>query len=414
MANQLYTVKRSDQISKVFSLNPNASLADIRDQLEKKQFMNKEDVFLLNDVAFDRDQEGEVTLSQLVPTGGVLYIGASTIDIGKEDSDRNIMTYKKLSLAQKQALFSNIEITRGLVINDNGFQRSFKDIVSWGVKIPDESKPRIITEVVTDYSFNKTTSELKTTGVEKTSVSFSSPFLSAESEYKHEKSKITSTSKVKEYLVSKYIVRKVQLNMDIENMVVSPDFVKAVKKAVQGNEDSIDGYSNLIQLLNDWGYYVPSKFTLGGMLYSKETTEISDFSQAETEKNEFSVSFKGTFEKIGGGAGYSNATGSEKTTTTSSKYKATTLIQVGGTPGTDNDYTKWMKGLDPATNWDAASYEIIIPSIALLWSNNAGLASTCVKLINKFYSYAAVKDRQSYLDMLNYGTQTQSYYDSPF
>lgn len=410
----LYTVKQSNGSSSAILLSSDATLADIRKQLTQEQCISDADSFMLNNAPVKREQESEILLSVLVPTGQTITLGTSSVELGPGDPERSIMTYRQLSQAQKQDLFAKIQVTKGLLIDDNGFNRSFKDVVSWGSNMPAESEPRVVAQVISDYSFNKTTFDLKTTGVEKVSVSVSSPYGSAQAEYEHEKTKTTSKSSVTEYLLSKYIVRKMALNMDLANMTVAPGFVSAVTKAVTGYEDSIDGYSNLLTELATWGYYVAGNFTLGGVLYSTEKTAITDFSQAETEKTAFSASFKAEFKSIGGGAAYSNAQGSEQTNTTSSKYKDTTLIQVGGVPGTDNDYTKWMRSLDSAVNWDAASYELIIPSIALLWSANATLASTCVKLINKFYSYGAVQDRQPFLSMSDYATQVQTYYQSPY
>jgi hypothetical protein len=130
----------------------------------------------------------------------------------------------------------------------------------------------------------------------------SSPYASGEAEYKTEHSKGTSSSQVTEYLVTRYIVRKVLLQADTDKLSVNPQFSTAIIQAVKDNEDTIQGYYNVIKALDRWGYYIPVEFKLGGVIYATTTTKISDFSEAESNKEEFNGSFKAAFDGIGGGA----------------------------------------------------------------------------------------------------------------
>jgi hypothetical protein len=269
--------------------------------------------------------------------------------------------------------------------------------------------PRINTELTSNYSFSKVTHDLTVFGSSSTSVSFSSPYASGEAEFKHEQSKTTSSSKVTEYLVARYVVRKAILDVDPTKLRPADAFVAAVKKAVTGKEDSQEGYTNLMQVLNDWGYYVPIQFTLGGVIYSSDSTQIDDFSDAESEKDEFSGSFKGEFNGIGGGAAYKQASGSDSKTTSSTKYENITLQLIGGKAGTEKDYPSWAASLDPPVAWQLAEAQKLYPSLMLLNTIKDARAAlgSAITIIDRYAGYPGASTLQPYLDMSAYNTVMQ-------
>ncbi len=154
------------------------------------------------------------------------------------------------------------------------------------------------------------------------------------------------------------------------------------------------------------------------MIYASDSTEISDFSEAESEKQKFGGSFKAKVKDIGGGASYERSQGSEQTTTTSNKYQAINLQQIGGLPGIiesakqDAAFGDWAQSLDSAKNWDIACYDQLMPSLQLLADKS--LQGACIGLINKFRSYPAALQRQPVIQMGKYATVIQSAGGNPY
>ncbi len=411
--NRLITVKKTTGDSKAFYLDTSAKLDEIRQQLKSEGFMTDQDYFLIGSdgTQVAKSQERIIPLSALIGENDAITIGVEN-PISSIANNDGVERYNLLNDDQKRGLFNNIQIYRGLTMTESlGFAKTFKDLVSWqDDQLPVANQPRILTEVQSHFSFSKVTHEMTVFGVDKASVSFSSPFLTARSEYEHEKKNTENSSLVTEYLTAKYIARKVSLSIASQILVVNSQFLVAVRDAIENNENNINGYANLLEVLNEWGYYVPLEFTLGGVLYSKKSKQISEFSQAEEEKQTFSASFEATFKQIGGGAAYSNAQGSSSNTTETNQYEETSIQQIGGRQGTTNDYNEWIKSLDTAINWDVSYYNRLFPSLALLKTDMPTL-NKCIRLINNFSSYHTVADRQPYLDMKAYATNIEAMFN---
>lgn len=406
--NSMVKVSRSDGRSASFLLNTADKLDSIRKFLAGKKFMDANDLFLSQGTEVDREQEDEIALSDILKDG-VLGVGQANTgsNLGGDDT---VARYNQLRDDQKQAVFGNIEVFRGLGFTKDGFAKTFNDVYAWKPGyLPAADMPRVNTELSSSYSFSKVTHDLTVFGSSSTSVSFSSPYASGEAEFKHEQSKSTSSSKVTEYLVSRYTVRKVALKVDPARLVASPGFVAAVGKAVTGNENSRDGYINLMQVLDNWGYYVPIEFTLGGVIYSSDSTQIDDFSEAESEKQEFSGSFKAEFDGIGGGGAYKEAHGSDSKTTSSTKYQNITLQLIGGKEGTEKDYPAWATSLSPPVSWQLAEAQMLYPSLMLLNATKEGRAAlgSAITIIDRFVGYPGASTLQPYLDMRAYNTRMQ-------
>lgn len=404
----LITVKKTDGRSQAYLLDTAAMLDAVRKFLTTKKLMNLNDSFLLGGTAVDRDQESDVPLSAIVKDN-VLTIGQASGG-SAIDTDDGVATYNTLNSDQKRAIFNNVQIFRGLRFEKEGLKKSFNNVCSWpeGYE-PAANNPRVNTELVSNFAFHKVTTELKISSSNSTSVNVSSPYGSAEAEYKTEKTKTTTKSTVTEYLHTKYVVRKVDLQIDPLKLEVNPAFVAAVKKALKGNERTAEGYYNLVAVLNEYGYYVPVKFTLGGAVLGTDETEIKEFSQAETEKKEFNASYKAQFEKIGGGAAYREASGTDKSTSTSTKYQNITMQLIGGNPGLEKDYPAWAKTLDKPVKWNVADVARYWPTLELLARDDEGrgLLTTAISLIERFAGAPNSARLQPFLDMRAYNTNIQ-------
>ena len=265
----LVKVVRTDGGSKSFLLDPSDNLATVCLSLQNEKFMGPNDAFLNQGSVVASDQELQIELSQILASG-VLNIGQGTV-VSPISGQDTAARYNLLTDEQKRSIYGNIQVFRGLSITKDGFDKTFRDVYSWdGGYLPAANAPHVNTELMSSYSFSKVTHDLTVFGSSSTSVNFSSPYASGEAEYKEEHSKSTSDSKVTEYLVTRYVVRKALLQVDTTKLVPTVEFVTALGAAIHGNEDKLDGYYNLIKVLDEWGYYVPQEFTLGGVIYATD------------------------------------------------------------------------------------------------------------------------------------------------
>ncbi|MDX2241926.1 MAG: hypothetical protein NW224_14670 [Leptolyngbyaceae cyanobacterium bins.302] len=412
MSKKLITISKAGQVSKSMSLDPDDLLNVVRQQLEKAGYMSSSDLFLNQGSEIDQDQESSITLADLLGTTTAITIGAGTIvdPIGVDDG---VQHYKELSGAQKYAIFTNIDIFKGLTFKESGFGPTFHNVYSWkNGKFPSPVKPRISTQIDYSYSFSKLAQTMEENSVDKGSVSLESPYVDASAEFSYEKTKSTSSENVTEYITGKYTVRKVMAQVQMSDLEVESAFEKAVDSAIHSNNNPFQQYYALLKVLNEWGYYIPLEFTLGGALYSSDSTTITEYTQAESEKKEFGGSFKAKFDGIGGGGAYSHAEGSSQSTTKSTKYQITSFNQIGGRDGTTDSYETWAKSLDKAIYWNVASYDKLFPTIGLI--QDATLQNTCISLMDQFASYPHAVEAQPYLDMKKYATAVQTLFVSPW
>jgi MAC/Perforin domain len=407
----LVTIQKSSTgTNQALLLDPESKLVTTRHALTEKKLMSINDSFLRNaSTVINRDYESLIALSAILQDGNVLSIGQATPTPSIEPKD-DVSRYNLLNNDQKLDIFRNIQVFRGLSFGSDTFGKTFENVYEWAPGYtPVANNPHVISELVSDYAFTKATSELKTYSSRSKSISVSAPYASGSAEYKTAKSKTTSSSKVTEYLNTKYIVRKVDLQVDPQQLVVLPAFVKAVGNAMSGLEGKPEGYYKLIQVLDKFGYYVPQEFTLGGAILGTDNTDISEFSEAETQKREFNGAFKREFDKMGGGSAYDQSKGKEKSTSTSTKFQTISIRAIGGAPGLEKDYPSWAKSLDRAVNWALADVSLFRPTLVLLAQSDEGgpLLGTAIHLIEKFCHAPGLIDRQPFLDMGEYNTAVQ-------
>lgn len=416
MANlKLISVHKEGQASQLVNLDTDSKLSKVRTTLEQKSLMSENDLFLRGASQLGKSDESSIPLSSIL-TGD----NNDTLDIGRAKSDNpigvddGVQDYQDLDNAQLSALYSHINIFRGLTFQSTGFQRTFKKVYGWkNDAFPPALKPRISSRVDFKTAYSKITHTMNTSSSDEASVSLDTPYGGGSAEYKYAKTHSTSSSEVTEYITGRFTINKVKIQVDPDNLVVDSAFEKAVSDAIKSSpHDAFNQYYALLEVLNNWGYYIPLEFTLGGALLSSDHTTISDYSESDTNKQEYGGSFKAAFDGIGGGASYKHAEGSETTTTTSNKFQITSFEQIGGRDGTTNKYDTWASSLDKVKYWDIASFDKLYPTIGLL--SSAPLQNTCLSLMNKYATYPHAVDVQPYLNMTNYATSVEDLYSSPW
>ncbi len=410
----LIIFQKTGAVSISYPFDITASLTQVRSVLTSSQagnFMAPNDFFLNNGSKVLIATEDGLTLDALIDEQDTVHIGIPQVQDPLDPQD-GVQSYDDLSAVEKNAIFENNQVFHGLSFTPNeGFQKSFKQLYTWkNNQFPDAVTPRVSTQVVYTDSFSKVTNSLQETSTHSGSVSLNTPYGGGEAEFKYEQSKQTTSTEITAYITGKYLVRKVALQMDLEYFEPTQDFDNALNTVLQmhANND-FKACKAVVEVLNTYGYYIPKKFNLGGVLFSSDTTTISEYSETETNIQEFGGSFKAAFNGIGGGASYSNAQGSTQTTTTSDKFQITSFSQIGGRTGTSNDYNEWAKSLDNAIYWGVATLDELLPSIAIM-SNIANM-NRIILLFDKFNSYPGIHEIQPHINLLEYATATQNIFN---
>ncbi|OJH41004.1 MAC/perforin domain-containing protein [Cystobacter ferrugineus] len=401
MTVNLIKVDRSDGESRSFALDPNAKLDATRNALTSppNSFMSEQDAFLNDNSPIDRSAERLIPLTSLVQGTNTLRIGQAG-DIGGDDG---VDRYNRLSEADKRALFENIQIRRGLTVDAAGFKKTFKDLYDWRQGLlPTANMPRALTLLAQSYTFTERTHSLETSGVQSGSVSITTPWGGSEANYQYAQQHSSSSQKISQYITQRYLSNKVDLDIKVRDLQVTPAFLKAVQDAVKDKQGNINGYQDLVLVLNEWGWYVPLQYTLGGALYATKRTEISKYSEAEKKSQSFGGSFKAAFNGIGGGAAYENAVGSHSSESGSDEDSNMVILQIGGTAGTNNDYKAWNDSLARAISWNVVTFQKLIPSLMLLVGVDNNTLTTCTALLQKFNSYEHVSALQNVIDVAGY------------
>jgi hypothetical protein len=401
MPTVLVKVSRSNHESRSFALEDTDKLNATRATLSQPphNFMQPEDAFLHDGSTLDRSAEVLIPLSSLMGDGKTIHIGASGGLSAADGVDR----YNRMSEGDKRALFENLHTRRGLTVDAHGFKVSFQNVYEWrDGGLPRARTPSPLTQLSHSYTFTEETHTFETSGVHSGSVSLTTPFGGGEANFRVAQSRNTSSKHVTQYMTERYLSNKVDLDVSARQLRVAEPFLAAVRAAAHGRRGNINGYQDLVKVLNEWGWYVPLRYTLGGALYATKRTEISEYSEAESKSRTFGGSFQAAFKGIGGGAAYENSTTTTTTTTTSQEAGNTVILQMGGKAGTNNDYKAWNDSLDKAITWATISYQALTPSLMLLVGADNDLLTTCNSLLQQFNSYAQVKDLQKYIDVAGY------------
>lgn len=263
---------------------------------------------------------------------------------------------------------------------------------------------------VSDFT-NLTNSEIMDLSLrtsDKSSLSLNTPFLDVSAEYARQKSAKTNSEAITEYLLSKYVVSLISFKINPKKCLPSDEFIKSVNHIMTVDIEPERKAVLLLEELDTYGLYIPVEFTMGGALYAEESTKINEFSMAETEKNDFSLSVNAKFNGYGGGASTSGGTENESTVSSSSKYKNVTIQQIGGKAGSTENKDVFISSLETLSTWEIVDIIKFYPSVFLLAKarNFTDIDPTLFikvkNLLNRFYNHKFLIEHQPCINMRQY------------
>lgn len=395
------------------ALEEEQMLSEVRCLLIQEKYMCDTDYFIFEGTRVSIASESKLKLADLVENTNTIFIGKGCTIGG----NITISDFDKLTNDEKISFFNRNQLTRGITFTKEGVSRSFHELFTLNAQ-PLMARKTVNTKIETSYAFSKVTRDINLMTSDKASVALHAPFASATAEYEYEKEKSQSTSELKEYLLSKYVVSPAGFRIEPSSMEVNIEFYKAIKAVVDSDETDSYMMGRLMEILNEWGLYIPLTFSMGGALFTSDEKVITELTESEKDKKNFSAAAEATFS--GYGAGLSILSGSTESSETTSKQEFKNLIvkQIGGIPGNTENNTKFAETLEYMSTWEIVDIETFYPSIMLLRNvkidgKKTTLLKDVLEIINGNHYIEAVRKIQPYINMLEYATSVEALV-SPF
>lgn len=397
------TIKHTNKKGIRLLLSEKDTLDAVRKILMQHGIMAASDKFILQGYEFLMPDEANEILANVLENG-TLTIGTGervklSTDTEKADN------YTIFTDEEKRALFVEGEIFKGVVFHADNIGFSTEDTYKFDDDyMPAAAEPAKNTIFSSEYSFSESMRELNLLSSDKASLSLESVYADASAEYSHAKEIHSKERAVSEYLLAKYLICKLKMELNPKFLKPTDNFLDDIRNVfIKTNMSDNDKRYFLVQALNKYGAYIPLKFTLGGKIYTKEQTEISEFSYGEKEMNEFSASAKVKLTSVSAGGEYSSSEKSDTADTQNSKYSTLTIEQIGGATGLCKTPDEFNKSLNTAVNWKIIDVETFYPTLSLLLGIDDMLVGKCVKLLNNVNDNRELINKiQPYINLQKY------------
>lgn len=412
---ELILVRHSDGRAVFLKLVLTTKLQEARIDLVFRGYMTKDDSFIFDRNAVAETEEETVTLNEIIQKNKddrkEIVIGDPSVNAREPDIDlKEPIRFQNLSYNEKRDLLgeNNLNIYQGLTFKSGNTSLNFVATHQSLYKfpagyIPKARNPDLEIDSEDFLSFSQETHSLHISGTSTSSLSLSTPYVDAEAEYKKSKEESHSSDKINSYFTQRYLRKKVDLSTDIKKIIVERSFIDAIRGAVNGLGLTRQACLNLIKVLNEYGWYVPLEYTLGGAVFATETKEITTLENAYKESESFKASFKATVGGYSGGGSHEEEHSKEEKDKNVKKLEKVTLQVKGGSetakPG---DFTDWNKSLNEPINWRVISYDKLLPSLMLLSGIENDMMSTCLGLLRQFSPFKEIKEEQPHINIKNY------------
>lgn len=408
MSRVLVNVTNSNGRRDSIDLDTDLYLSDIRIILTQRNLMNNNDAFIHANKCVDKFYETLIALKPML-TSNTLNIGYPVaIDVSFFDMNN----YQKSEFLGKK----NINVFSGLTLTDDGLTPTNKKLFRFAENyVPSAKNADAMIDKEGFYTFTIESRSMQRRGVDYTNLALNTPWTSALANFEYAKNKHQSKKTVNSYFTTRFTSNKIHLITDQTQLIIEEDFAQELKNAVTGHEYSITGYRNLVALLNQYGWYIPTEYTLGGAIYSTKQSAVGSLGAAGSESHSFDATAVAKFHSFDSSAG-----DSDDTTHTSTSMQERILqrnnrsesiialnpsiafYEVDGNTSDPVDIVAWRESLKDAKNWRIVRYTSFMPSLMLLNHVDNPTLSTCLRLLTQFNSYLEVKSLQQYINIQEY------------
>jgi hypothetical protein len=310
--------------------------------------------------------------------------------------------YKLADTARQELLISKLQIRNGLVFRPSGFTQADEEVLDLN-KLPGLHTPADVLDSKKEMTFSETVHELRKKGVETAGGSAGFAGIGLSAKYTKETETLSMTKKTKMHLWASQEMPKVELFLKRSDLKPTSAFVTAVRNAVApSGEIKEQHYKELLGVLNDYGFYLATRFWLGGQIYAEQSQEITEQVEASREMESFQVAFEVSLEVTGypvkAGANYGNLNEEQRREVNVQGQKRISKKAKGGDAAAVNNPATYCQSLAKADSWAVIRYLELVPTPELLPPD---LKSRCAQAIDKYY-LSIETPKQTVLDMKTY------------
>lgn len=303
----------------------------------------------------------------------------------------NMVNYGDLPVQTCHYLFDTLGLKKAINLiiadfyltnpGDVKVKSSFRTSIIWK-KEPDWLYPENSSVEYKSYSISKSLHELKKRGVTEATVGAGHLGFSIDTEYKMKNESLNRQQNTEVYLLFVHKVPKIELSIQKEFISAAPEFEEIINKAIiKGSK--FDSLKNLVDIFQDYGFCIPTRFILGGQIYCEDTKKVASTEQATQAEKKFASAISATF--INGTSG--SLGGAHKVASVNAEMQAQMTHKFnrfieGGDPALRNDDSKWTASLGPIKQWRIIERGDFYPIINFL---SESLKEKCIKLLTHYY-----------------------------
>ncbi|MGD1703322.1 MAC/perforin domain-containing protein [Dapis sp. BLCC M229] len=208
-------------------------------------------------------------------------------------------------------------------------------------------------------------------------------------------------AKNKSYLLAEYVRPKLILSVDLDNIKLKDDFKKKVENAL--DQDEWSSFIELNHLLNEYGYFVPLEFTIGGKICAQTevNSQISANSQTYASFESAFASKLNLFSSEGSGEGKTSAKSEMKSSQNMFSESDIELEFYGGIGAAAINPLGWIHSLNSYKTWQVIKYGNLVPIICFF---DPKLRSKAIRAFVR-YSYYPETDKPVLLNGIHYASR---------
>lgn len=387
------------------------TLKQVRSRLAHQSLMQENEFFLNEGTCIFQEDEENLLLQELLQGGREFWIGKH----GDIDRSLDVSDFTGLSNDMILDFFKKKQLCNGLVFSaQKGIRKSFFNTFEL-TKVPQMLVEPQNTYFHSSYSFSKESRDLSLITSNKGSLSLNTPFVDTSAEFSKRQEEKAHSETVTEFLLSKLIISLMSFHIDPVTCLPTRDFALKMHDIVTQKIEKERKVLLILEVLDEYGLYIPTEFTMGGALYATETTEVKEYSSAAGEKTDFSAKASATFNGNSGGASYDTSSESTQGQSSSSKYKVIEVKQIGGEPGDTVTKEIFFASLKTLSKWEIVDIQAFYPSVLLLMHANQiegvdpMLFIKVKNLLTDFSMHKFFREHQPYIDMLRYVNTLNGY-----
>lgn len=266
------------------------------------------------------------------------------------------------------------------------------------------------TEVLfeSNYTSSRAVFERKVDGINEAHLSVSSPFVSVETSVAQSNSDQHSSSSSIVYSVARVVRRKKEIEIEVRNLRPSEQFKVDLYNIVIDRSSSLQRARNLVELLNKYGWYVPTRYIMGGAFIMHSSTSTSSTTDIAKWSLEIKAKLEGSYSVVSASVGGSHKDSTSTTNTRESESRNEEKTSIGANGALDVE--TFLKNVENSDNWKIVQYVDFYPTLLLLQDNSPWILTECIKLLRNNYYRADVANLQKFIDihgyMLNLDTTT--------